>query len=302
MKGYTLGINTGFAVNRYAEPEAWTNIVREAGAKSVQLTADILNVSLPDDIVGKQRRRIDNACRNNGIKITSTFTGAFTRVNHLAHPDEDVRSYWRDWFKRFADLTVDLGCDTIGSHFGILTLKDNADPKVREQRLQQNIDGWHEVAEYASNIGIKQVLWEPMSIEREFGETIHRCRHLQDRVNQNSPLPFKICLDVDHGDLSSTNPDDTNPYKWLQAFSKEAPIIHLKQSSKNKSGHWPFTDEFNKDGRINAKEFMDFYNTLNVEKCEFVLECSFREREPADSSVLDALKSSVNYWRPYIPA
>ena len=105
---------------------------------------------------------------------------------------------------------------------------------------------------------------------------------------------------MDHGDVSSPDPDDTDPYKWLNAFAEEAPIIHLKQSSKNKSGHWPFTEEYNKEGSIKADEFMRFYDKLGVEKCEFILECSFREREPADSSVLSALQDSVAYWQPYI--
>ena len=44
-----------------------------------------------------------------------------------------------------------------------------------------------------------------MSISREQGETINECKKLQRDVNLNSPLPFKICLDVDHGELTSKN-------------------------------------------------------------------------------------------------
>ena len=39
-----------------------------------------------------------------------------------------------------------------------------------------------------------------MSISREQGETIPETRKLQQDVNDGAPLPFKICLDVDHGD------------------------------------------------------------------------------------------------------
>ena len=49
---YTLGINTGFAVNRYAEHSVWTDIVgNELGLEVVQFTADMLNVDLPNKII-----------------------------------------------------------------------------------------------------------------------------------------------------------------------------------------------------------------------------------------------------------
>ena len=60
-----------------------------------------------------------------------------------------------------------------------------------------------------------------MSVGREYGETIEKCRKLQDEVNLNSPIPFKICLDVDHGDLASKNPDDTNHMYGLKNFVKK---------------------------------------------------------------------------------
>ena len=96
--GYRLGINTGFAVNRYSEPEEWIRIVGEdLGLKVVQFTADMLNVDLSNKIIYKQVDRIQKACQLYDVKISSTFTGAFTRVNHLAHPDKDTRKHWVNW-------------------------------------------------------------------------------------------------------------------------------------------------------------------------------------------------------------
>lgn len=299
---YRLGINTGFAVNRYAEPEEWAPIVRAAGANYVQFTADLLNVSMPNKIVEKQARRIRDACAANDLSITSSFTGAFTRVNHLAHPDADIRAYWIDWFKRFSDLTLELGAKTMGSHFGIFTMRDDRSSSLRSERRRQNIDGWHEVGAYAKDQGITQILWEPMSISREQGETIESCKLLQTDVNFNAPLPFKLCLDVDHGDLASLNPDDTNPYAWLETFAHDSPFIHLKQSSSNKGGHWPFTAEHNISGRIQPEKVVKLLNDAGVADVELVLELSFREREPADRSAPQALKESIEFWRPHVPS
>jgi sugar phosphate isomerase/epimerase len=297
---YKLGLNTGFAVNRYAEPEEWTRIADEAGIRYIQFTADMLNVSLPKSIIKRQIKKILAACKVHNLLITSTFTGAFTRVNHLAHPDEDIRTYWVEWFKRFADLTVALGAEAMGSHFGILTLRDDGNPDLRKLRKEQNIRAWHEVAAYARSVGLKYMLWEPMSVSREQGETIHACRELHDDVNAGAPLPFRLCLDVDHGDLSSSEPNDTDPYAWLHAFADDISVVHLKQSSRNKGGHWPFTDEYNKLGIIRPEKVLSILRAHNVADVDLVLEFSFREREPVDRSAPAALRESVNFWLPHL--
>ena len=41
-----IGINLGFANNRFPEPEVWTRIINEVGVKNVQFVADILNPML----------------------------------------------------------------------------------------------------------------------------------------------------------------------------------------------------------------------------------------------------------------
>ena len=293
-----LGINTGFAVNRYAEPEEWTAILKKTGIKYAQFTADLLNVNLSDKIISNQLSRIKQSCNDNDIKIRSAFTGAFTRVNHLAHPEKEIRDYWIEWFKRYIDLAIELGASSIGSHPGIFTMKDDLNLKRREERRAQNIEGWHEVGKYAKKKGLEYVAWEPMSISREQGETIIEARRFQNDINKNAPIPFKICLDVDHGDLSSTNPDDTDPYKWLENFAKESPQIHLKQSlQNNKGGHFPFLPEYNKQGKINADQYLKALADNDISDVDLVLELSFKERQPQDSSVVHALTSSVKYWQ-----
>ena len=121
---FRLGLNTGFAVNRYSEPEEWVRIIGdELGVEITQFTADMLNVDLSKKIIYKQVDRIQKACETYKVTIPCTFTGGFTRVNHLAHPDPDIRRHWIEWFKRFVDLSIDLGSSSMGSHFGIFRLK-----------------------------------------------------------------------------------------------------------------------------------------------------------------------------------
>jgi sugar phosphate isomerase/epimerase len=296
-----LGINTGFALNRFSNPEDWIPLVaNEFKIKYVQFTADLLNPSLSDEIIQDHIKRINKLTQKYNIAIEHSFTGGFTRVNHLSHPDKNIRNYWINWFCKFADISVSLGAKSMGSHFGILTTPDLNNPIIRNERLKQNIEGWHKIATYAKAKGLEYLTWEPMSIAREYGENIAETKKLQKLLNTDTPLPFKLCLDVDHGDVTSANPDDTNPYKWIKELGNESPIIHIKQSSQNKGGHWPFTAEHNKDGRIKPKKLINTLKETNLKEVTLLLELSFREREPFDSRVIKDCKESALFWKPYI--
>ncbi|MBI2145821.1 TIM barrel protein [Candidatus Woesearchaeota archaeon] len=295
-----LGINTGFALNRFPLPEEWMKIVGEdLGLRYVQLTADMLNPALGDVIVSDYIARINRLKIKYNVTIDSIMTGAFTRVNHFSHPDAGQRLYWIDWFKRLVDIGVAVGATNLSSHFGIMSYYDLKDQLRRKQVLEQTIAAWKEIAIYAKLKGMQYLSWEPMSIAREYGETIQETRKIQRMLN-DSALPIKLCLDVDHGDVSSPNPDDTNPYAWLREFGKDAPLIHLKQSLKDKSGHWPFTPETNREGKIIAEKVIKTLEESGCKDSLLLLEFSFREREPFESRALGDLKSSVEYWRDFV--
>jgi hypothetical protein len=83
-----------------------------------------------------------------------------------------------------------------------------------------------------------------MSISREQGHTISETWKLYKKLNENSPIPFKICLDVDHGDQTSPNLNDRDPYQWLENFADFSPQIHLKQSLyENSNSNYPFLEK-----------------------------------------------------------
>ncbi len=295
---FDLGVNTGFAVNRFCEPsELFSFINKDLKIKNVQLSADLLSPYFDNKLLSSQIRKFKKEIKKNNINISSIFTGAYTRLNHLAHTDKDIQLYWIKWFKKLVDISSELECPSIGSHFGIFSYKDNNSILLRKKRRSQNINNWHVVADFAKKRGLKNILWEPMSISREQGETINECKKLQKDVNFQSPLPFKICLDVDHGELTSKNKKDFDPYSWLKVFAKEAKIIHLKQSLKDKGGHWPFIDKYNKVGKIKAEKVISTLINNGCVDTEFILELNFRERNPADKDALKNLKKSVKYWK-----
>jgi hypothetical protein len=140
-----------------------------------------------------------------------------------------------------------------------------------------------------------------MSVGRELGHTIASCAALQDILDAtNLPVPLKAMVDIDHGDVSSSDPADTDPYAWASTFATRSPIIHIKQSSANKGGHWPFTAAHNKDGRIVPQKLIDTIKAGGSTDNELCMEFAFREREPADRNVVPMIRESVEFWRPYV--
>ena len=176
-------------------------------------------------------------------------------------------------------------------------------PSAARSLLDIALECWREVAEHAKAAGLTYLFWEPMSVGREFGHTIESCRALHDGSQAaGMAIPLKMMVDIDHGDVTSSNPADIDPYAWAEAFPEQSPIIHIKQSSMNKGGHWPFTAAYNKDGRITPEKLLETVRRGGGTDNEICLELSFREREPVDHQVVEMIRESVDYWAPFIDA
>ncbi|MDR6902009.1 TIM barrel protein [Rhizobium miluonense] len=298
----TLSLNTNPLVNRFAEPaDLIETVARDLRIRDLQLTHEFINPSWQAPVIRRLTRDMQAALKRTGVRVTSGMTGPYGRLNHFGHPDKDVRRYYIDWFKTFADITADLGGHSVGTQFAIFTYKDYDDPVRREELVEIAIDCWGEVAEHARAAGLSYIFWEPMSIGREFGETIEACLSLQDRLTKAPfAIPMWMMADIDHGDVTSPNPDDNDPYAWARAVTKVSPIIHIKQSLMDKGGHRPFTAEFNAKGRIQPEPLLKAFAGGGAKDNEICLELSFKEREPNDRQVIAQIAESVAFWAPHI--
>ena len=298
----TLSLNTNPLVNRFADPDDLiTTVARDLRIRDLQLTHEFINPSWPAPVIRRLTRQMDAALQRTGVRVTSGMTGPYGRLNHFGHPDRDVRRYYVDWFKTFADITADLGGTSVGTQFAIFTYADFDDPQRRESLIQTAIDCWAEVAEHAKSAGLKYVFWEPMSVGREFGETISAAMALQSRLTAaDMAVPMWMMADIDHGDLTSPNPDDVDPYAWARAVPKVSPIIHIKQSLMDKGGHRPFTAAFNAKGRIQPEPLLKAFAAGGATDNEICLELSFKERDPNDREVISQIAESIAFWAPHI--
>jgi len=302
MTKFKLGINTGFATNRFPESEVWLRMVgKDLGLWYAQFVADLLNPFLPDEVIKQEIAKLkENALKYN-VRIDTTFTSTFTRVNHLMHPDALQRKIWFDWFKRWFEISAQLGARGSGGHFGSMSVADFNNAKRRKFLIKEAISSWRKLARIGAKLGFQFLIFEPMSIPREMASTIDSTKELLERLNENGlSIPIRLCLDVDHGDLASPDPRDTDPYAWLKELAYLSPVIHIKQSTKDKSAHWPFIEKYNKIGIISPPKVIEAIEASGAEEVVLLLEISHRERFPTEYQVIDDLKESVEYWRKYI--
>ena len=302
--GFTLSLSTNPFVNRFAEPEELVGVVAgEVGIGRMQLTHEFIDPAWPAPLVRRTTDRMARACAADGLAVTSMMTGPYGRLNHFGHPDAEARRHSVAWFKGLADIAADLGCPAIGTQYAILTFRDYDDPARRAAILAEALGCWRAVAEHAARRGLAFVFWEPMSVGRELGHTQASTRELQATIDAAAlPIPLLPMVDIDHGDVSSPDPVDTDPYAWARNFAARSPIIHVKQSTMNKGGHWPFTAERNRNGRIQPGPLLEAVRAGGGTDNEICLELAWREREPNDRAVVGEMRESVAFWAPHVDA
>jgi D-erythrulose 1-phosphate 3-epimerase len=301
---FTLSISTNPLVNRYADPDDLIDtIAHKIGIRDIQLTHEFINPGWTAPLITNMTLRIRKAMDRTGVRATSLMTGPYGRLNHFGHPDPEVRRYYVDWFKTFCSISSDLGSPSVGTQFAIFAHRDFDDAVRRAEMMKIVLDCWGELAEHGKRVGQTYLFWEPMSVGREFGHTIAETKALQATLDaQGYAIPVEMMIDIDHGDVTSPNPADIDPYAWAESFPRQSRIIHIKQSSMNKGGHWPFTAKHNKDGRITPQKLLEAIKRGGGTENEICLELSFREREPTDHLVADMMRESVDYWAPFVDA
>ncbi len=163
-------------VNRFADPDDLIDTsARDLRLRDLQLTHEFINPSgtpndptLTPDGQGLQRT---------GVRITSGMTGP-TPAQPFRASGCRCSALLYDWFKTFADIIGELGGTSVGTQFAIFTYKDYDDPVRREDLIRIAIDCWRTCPNMRRGRPFLCFLG-PMSIGREFGETIAECMSLQ---------------------------------------------------------------------------------------------------------------------------
>ena len=292
-----LGTNLGFAANRYPEPEVWGRIVGQTlGLRYAQFTADLCSPWNPDDYIDAYLGRVLRMMDKYDFKIDGVFTSTYTRLNWLAHPDARSREIASNWFKKFLKMGKRLGAKNAGSHFGIMSFDTYDDPAKREAITEAAIKGWQELTFFAQELGYECLIFEPMSVPREYANTTDGAKYLMDRVNERCGVPMRLCLDVGH----APDPSERDPYPWLEKLGAWSPVVHLQQTVLHRSTHQPFTEEANKTGIIKGERVLECLGRSGAQEALLAFEIAHREHHDTDTSVVEDHVASVEYWRQFV--
>jgi sugar phosphate isomerase/epimerase len=293
-----LGINTCFAVKRWPEADQWARIVRERlGLDLVQFSFDLVDPVADQETGFKAVGRIRSAAERYGLRIDSCFTGlAAYSMNLLLDPDEDMRHWAEKWYTAAIRFAGALGCESVGGHFGAMSMSDFHDAQRHAFLEEQLVREVHRLAAIGRDAGLKYLLWEPMPVERELLATIEGTTRMLDLVNNGSPLPVRLCLDLGHMCCCTSHGQDTDYVAWLRALGSRSPVVHLQQNDGKSDSHSPFTDEQNEAGVVQAPAVIKALEESGATETTLLLEV-IHSFECPEERVLSDLEKSVAYWR-----
>ena len=292
----SLGINNAFAVKRWPRAADWISIVREElDLRVVQHSFDLVDLSLGSEELKSEAESLAITCRENDVFLHSTFTGLVAySSNMLLHPDQLYREQAIEWWKTALQYTAHTGAMAAGGHIGAYSVPDWKDP-IRRAHLDDSLrTSLDLIRSYAYDLGIPDFVIENLASPREPSTTDVIESLLDDSREGRSSV--KLCLDIGHQCVPGTRLPETDPYYWLERFGQNASMIHIQQSDENGDRHWPFTEEYNERGRIQATSVLKSLEQGGATDVTLVLEClpSF---EQDDDHVLRDLIVSVDYWK-----
>ncbi len=291
-----LGINNCFAVKRWPLPHEWTEIVTtELGLAVVQHSLDLVDLGGSPAERETQADAVRAACLASNLAIDSVFTGlAAYSSNMMLGPAPDGRARAVAYWTAAISFAARLGATSVGGHVGSLSRADADNPQRRRELwtlLEAQLDA---LARSAGAAGIEALLVENMACEREPSSMAQLRSLMRERDDERAAV--RLCLDVGHQCVPHSSGDERDPYAWLRALGGHAAVVHLQQSSADGDGHWPFTAERNRLGRIEAPRVLEALSASGAQEVALILEI-IPAFEADDRVVLAELRESAEYWR-----
>jgi hypothetical protein len=287
-----IGVNGAFLTRRWEEPDNFMHLTREAGFEYHEFCADVLDPFFSGDREYQlaTARAVKDAAQRYGVTITDIYTGVAThRFHGLSHRDAGVRARMKQWILDCMDLALAMGTDRIGGHWDALSVETLSDPARIEWAFRNIYRTFRELSAAAAEKGIAAVYNEQMYIPSEIPWTLDQAQEFLVEVNggQAPPpvirpsregcpraagdpsaslridgcaprAPVYLTIDVGHqaGEHYGLGGPDTDYVAWLERFAAFAEVIHLQQTTRDASHHWPFTVEYNERGHVRMEKVL----------------------------------------------
>ena len=293
-----LGINTCFAIKRWPEPGQWLDIVKEGlGLDCCQFSLDLVDPMLDEAAIDAYADTVRERAAKTGIMLHSTFTGlAAYSWSLLLHPDRRMRDAAMRWYERAINFTARLGALGTGGHMGALSVRDMADEPRKQTLLAEMRERLEFLSRYAAGQGLQFLLFENMAVPREWGHSIEESQEITNLVFQEG-VPLVLCLDLGHPCALHTGTASDDYLAWLTQRWPHTPVIHLQQTDRFGDHHWPFTREYNSKGIVEASVALKAISLWQDSSDVYLFLEPIHPFEADDTSVLEDLRQSVQYWQ-----
>lgn len=316
-----IGINGAFLTRRWEEPDNWMRITSELGFPYHSFCADVLDPFFSGDR-GYQLEAAEatrEAALRHGVTLWDVYTGVAThRFHGLSHSDERVRRRMQRWILECCEICSAMGARRIGGHWDAFSVEVLSDPERTEEAWKRIVSQFRELADAAGEFGIQALYNEQMYIPSEIPWTLEQGERFLREANEGRSGPaVRFAVDVGHqaGEHYGLSGADTDYLEWVRRFGAYTELLHLQQTTRDASHHWPFTDEYNSRGHVKIPLVLDALRKSHEEAAANPLS---KILAPVDTCILigewipgstrteerllDELSQSARYLRQYIPA
>lgn len=298
MNTIYLGFNCNCFTNRYESPAEWTDLCRRLGVTRVMFNVDLID---PMWSWETQKRLCDetlNECSKKGITIQCSFGGNHGHRHFLGHPDEGCRREAEEFYRRAIRQTAYLGGKSFGTCFAILSVRSHKDRQERNRIMEDAVQAYFRLAEYGAELGLEAIAYEATSVSRESCATFAENDYVLDRCS-GMKIPMRICLDMGHRNMGGTT-EERDHCAWIRRYARHCDVIDCQQTDLQGSRHWPFTDEYNRNGIIDGKQVVDAIRESAERDILLALELRVPAYWPAEEAFVESMEASVGYWRKWV--
>ncbi len=257
-----LGLDGAFATRRWENPENIIRMTKELGFDVHEFCCDSIDPFFmgPKQFTLELAERVKRAAEEYGVQIFDAYTGMAThRFHGFSHSRPEPRERMKQWLLEMLDLALAMGADRWGGHIDALPVEvmDDAGEVIR--RIARLYATWRELAVVARDKGIAALSVEQMYVPSEIPWTLEQAEAFLIACNADREgVPIYLTLDVGHqaGQQYGMAPPDLDYLEWTRRFAAFSEIIHLQQTTPEASAHWPFTAEYNAQGKVEMDRLM----------------------------------------------
>ncbi|HUT74926.1 MAG TPA: TIM barrel protein [Armatimonadota bacterium] len=135
--------------------------------------------------------------------------------------------------------------------------------------------------------------------------------------NATRRAPVYLTVDVGHmaGEHYGLSGADTDYAAWLERFGAFAEIVHLQQTTRDASHHWPFTPEYNERGHVRIERVLAAIERSHAKAADaavaevlapvattYLIAEIIPGSTKTEERLLDELAQSAQYLRQFVPA